>query len=306
MKKLRIIVLTTAIVCTMTTMAFAESYPTSTCTPSDTITRQLQSRNFSDYIEYSNCDDFNLDVNRNELLSEIVGIIEDNICDQTITDPNCDSSQTETPDDETSDVDKPVVDKPVVDKPVVDKPVVDKPVVDKPVVDKPVVDKPVVDKPVVDKPVVDKPVVDKPVVDKPVVDKPVIDKPTTDLSDAQLVAEVVRLVNVERTKAGLNPLVADSNIAAAAYVRSTEQPQNFSHTRPNGTSCFTALAEQGVSYRGAGENIAYGQKTPADVMNAWMNSPGHRANILNQNFTKIGVGCYKLNGTIYWTQLFTY
>jgi len=114
------------------------------------------------------------------------------------------------------------------------------------------------------------------------------------------------LVNIERVKAGLGELTADAKIAAAAYVRSTEQQQLFSHTRPNGTSCFTALTEQGVSYRGAGENIAFGQRTPEEVMTDWMNSPGHRANILNKNFTKIGVGYYKVNGTAYWTQLFTY
>lgn len=132
--------------------------------------------------------------------------------------------------------------------------------------------------------------------------------PSTDTtsSESQFVAEVVRLVNVERAKAGLNPVTADTKIAAAALVRSKEQVQSFSHTRPNGSSCFTVLAEQGVSYNGAGENIAMGQKTPAAVMQAWMNSEGHRANILNKNFTKIGVGYYVNGGTAYWTQLFTY
>lgn len=136
----------------------------------------------------------------------------------------------------------------------------------------------------------------------------VVETPSTTpaTSESQYVAEVVRLVNVERAKAGLNPVTADAKISAAALVRSKEQIQSFSHTRPNGSSCFTVLAEQGVTYRGAGENIAMGQKTPAAVMQAWMNSEGHRANILNKNFTKIGVGYYVNGGTAYWTQLFTY
>ena len=65
------------------------------------------------------------------------------------------------------------------------------------------------------------------------------------------------------------------------------------------------LDEQGVNYMSAGENIAYGQRTPEEVMNAWMNSQGHRENILNSRYTSIGVGCYQSsNGTLYWTQLF--
>ena len=80
----------------------------------------------------------------------------------------------------------------------------------------------------------------------------------------------------------------------------------FSHTRPDGRSCFTALTDLGISYGGAGENIAYGQSSPEEVMTAWMNSSGHRANILNSSFTKLGVGVYKSGNTIYWVQLFTY
>ena len=99
----------------------------------------------------------------------------------------------------------------------------------------------------------------------------------------------------------------DEKVEAAALVRAKETEQSFSHTRPNGSSFSTALKEQGVSYRSSGENIAWGQKTPEDVMKAWMNSEGHRANILNARFTKIGVGYYQnARGTNYWTQLFTY
>lgn len=119
--------------------------------------------------------------------------------------------------------------------------------------------------------------------------------------------EVLELVNEERTKRGLTPLTLDKKIEAAALVRAKETEVSFSHTRPNGSSFSTALEEQGVSYNGAGENIAYGQKTPKAVMEGWMNSEGHRANILNAKFTKIGVGYYQNSkGTNYWTQLFTY
>lgn len=117
--------------------------------------------------------------------------------------------------------------------------------------------------------------------------------------------QVVDLVNAERAKAGLNPLSIMPEAAASAQIRASEIISSFSHTRPNGTSCFTALDEQGAKYNTCGENIAAGQATPADVMNSWMNSPGHKANILNPNFTKIGVGFAK--GGSYgtnWTQMF--
>ncbi|MDD5945284.1 MAG: CAP domain-containing protein [Clostridia bacterium] len=128
----------------------------------------------------------------------------------------------------------------------------------------------------------------------------------TDTTESAYAAEVVRLVNAERAKEGLTALKTDAVVQSAAQVRAKETVTSFSHTRPNGTSCFTALKEAGVSYRGAGENIAYGQRTPAEVVNAWMNSPGHRANIMDTKFTTIGVGCYKSGNTYYWSQFFTY
>ena len=135
----------------------------------------------------------------------------------------------------------------------------------------------------------------------------VADKPEGDKEEMSFAEQVVRLVNEERAKVGLSALVVDTNVEAAAQVRAKEITQSFSHTRPNGSQFSTALQEQGASYRGAGENIAWGQKSPEAVMRAWMNSDGHRANILNAKFTKIGVGYYQdLNGTNYWTQLYTY
>ena len=119
--------------------------------------------------------------------------------------------------------------------------------------------------------------------------------------------KVVYLVNEERAKYDLAPLTADESVTAAAQVRAEEIKSSFSHTRPNGTSFSTALKEQSVSYRGSGENIAWGQKTPEKVVEAWMNSSGHRANILNSKYTTIGVGYYQdASGTNYWAQLFTY
>lgn len=117
--------------------------------------------------------------------------------------------------------------------------------------------------------------------------------------------EVVDLINKERKAAGLSPLQNSSTIEKAAYQRAKEIERVFSHTRPNGTSCFTVLDENNIAYRAAGENIAYGQSTPKAVMDAWMNSEGHRKNILSSSFGKVGIGYYVVNGVPYWVQLFT-
>ena len=119
------------------------------------------------------------------------------------------------------------------------------------------------------------------------------------------IEQVVGLVNIERAKEGLSPLTLDTRVSAAAQVRAEEIVTSFSHTRPNGSSFATALKEQNISYRSAGENIAWGQKSPEEVVNAWMNSSGHRANIMSSKFTSIGVGYYQQNGVNYWCQLFT-
>ena len=126
--------------------------------------------------------------------------------------------------------------------------------------------------------------------------------PSTDNSYAY---QVIELVNQERVKYGLAALAADETLMNAAQKRAAETVTSFSHTRPNGASFSSVLSEYGVNYRTAGENIAYGQRTPQEVVNAWMNSSGHRANILNSKYTKIGVGCYKSGSTYYWSQLFT-
>lgn len=128
----------------------------------------------------------------------------------------------------------------------------------------------------------------------------------SDSAASNYALRVVELVNAERAKYNLAPLTLDTSLANAADTRAKEIVQSFSHTRPNGESFSTVLKEHGVSYRGSGENIAWGQKTPEIVVNTWMNSEGHRANILNSRFTKIGVGYYVNNNTPYWVQLFTY
>ncbi len=119
--------------------------------------------------------------------------------------------------------------------------------------------------------------------------------------------EVVRLVNVERAKNGLGALSIDAGITKTATLKSQDMVKNnyFSHTSPTYGSPFDLMKQYGVSYRAAGENIAMGQTTPAQVMNGWMNSAGHRANILNSSYTKIGVGvAQNASGTYYWTQHF--
>lgn len=125
------------------------------------------------------------------------------------------------------------------------------------------------------------------------------------VTEDSAVAEVLSLVNSERAKAGLAPLTLNEKAVKAAQTRAAEIQTSFSHTRPDGRSFSTALTEAGVTYRASGENIAYGQTSAAQVMNSWMNSSGHRANILNSSYTEIGIGHVKsASGTDYWVQLF--
>ncbi|MEF9952393.1 MAG: CAP domain-containing protein [Clostridium sp.] len=119
--------------------------------------------------------------------------------------------------------------------------------------------------------------------------------------------QVFKLVNEERAKAGLSPMVLDKKISDVARVKSKDMADNnyFSHTSPTYGSPFDMMKKFGISYGYAGENIAKGQTTAESVMNSWMNSSGHRANILSKNFNKIGIGYVKQGGTTYWTQMFT-
>ena len=112
--------------------------------------------------------------------------------------------------------------------------------------------------------------------------------------------EVLKLTNQKRLAAGVEPLTGFSVLQQAGDIRAAELTKYFSHTRPDGTSCFTVLKELDITYRAAGENIASGYKTPADVVSGWMNSQGHRENMLNPDFTHMGVGEKDRN----WVQLF--
>ncbi len=114
-------------------------------------------------------------------------------------------------------------------------------------------------------------------------------------------SEVLSLVNAERSRNGLSPLVMTEELTEGAMLRAAECAVSFSHTRPNGTQCFTAFKWS----KSAGENIAYGQRSPEQVMNGWMNSSGHRANILGAGFKTVGIGCFEYNGTLYWAQAFS-
>lgn len=125
-------------------------------------------------------------------------------------------------------------------------------------------------------------------------------KTTTDKS--KFTAKVVYLVNTERRKAGLKPLTIHAGTAKASRLKAMDMSKKgyFDHTSPTYGSPFNLLKLQKVAFRTAGENIAMGQRSPESVMKEWMNSEGHRSNILNPSFTSIGVGYY--NG--YWVQLF--
>ena len=121
------------------------------------------------------------------------------------------------------------------------------------------------------------------------------------------IQKIVDLVNTERARAGLPALTKDPLVCSAAGIRAQEIYTTFAHERPDGSKYKTALDQVGASYRGSGENVAYGYRTADAVMTGWMNSEGHRNNILNEKFTAIGVGYYKgSNGYCYWSQMFTY
>lgn len=148
------------------------------------------------------------------------------------------------------------------------------------------------------------PTPDQPTPELPDNSLPTPDQPSDENQD-EAVGAVLKLVNEERAKAGLPALTLHAGATRAAQQRAGEIETSFSHTRPDGSNFTTALAAAGVSYRAAGENIAYGQKSAKQVMQDWMNSAGHRANIMNANYSSIGIGHYKnAAGVDYWTQLF--
>lgn len=119
--------------------------------------------------------------------------------------------------------------------------------------------------------------------------------------------EVLRLVNVERSKENLQELTLYSKLSQAATIRANELVETFSHTRPNGERCFSVFGEVGIpSYYACGENIAAGQKSPEQVVESWMNSPGHRANILSVKYKYMAIGYVETTTGMkrYWAQMF--
>lgn len=118
-----------------------------------------------------------------------------------------------------------------------------------------------------------------------------------------LINEVYEITNNYRSLVGVPSLTLDSSLVEAANIRAKELSDSFSHTRPNGSSCFTVLSELGISYGTAGENIAAGYSSSQSVMEGWRSSSGHYQNIISSKFKKIGIGVNIINNQYYWVQL---
>lgn len=177
--------------------------------------------------------------------------------------------------------------------------------------------KPVATQPVAQKPAATQPVAQKPATTQPVAQKPAVTQPapaptpapaeSTNTAVSSYEQKVVELVNVERTKAGLPALKLDTAMSDVARMKSKDMATNnyFAHQSPTYGSAGDMLTKFGINWSAWGENIASGQRTPEAVVTAWMNSSGHRANIMSTNFSRIGVGYVtNANGTPYWTQMF--
>lgn len=218
---------------------------------------------------------------------------------------------------------KPTATQPVAAKPAATTPAVTKPAT--PVATKPATTAPAAKPattPAVTQPAT--PVATKPAATAPAATTPVATKPATQTTAPSTAAttpsntvsssnlsyeqKVAELVNIERQKAGLSALTFDQSVSNVARTKSKDMAANnyFAHQSPTYGSAGDMLTRFGIKWSAWGENIASGQKTPEAVVTAWMNSPGHRANILSTNFSKIGVGyAVNSNGTPYWTQIFT-
>lgn len=131
-----------------------------------------------------------------------------------------------------------------------------------------------------------------------------IKKTIADGEVSQFEQEVVDLTNQEREKEGLAPLEIDTELSEVARAKSQDMQENnyFDHNSPNYGSPFDMMQSFGIDYNTAGENIAQGQQSPEEVVDAWMNSQGHRENIMNGDFTHIGIG--HVEDGNYWTQMF--
>jgi uncharacterized protein YkwD len=133
---------------------------------------------------------------------------------------------------------------------------------------------------------------------------PVTNRTVTARDTSGYIAEVVRLVNQERSKRGLGELKMFPRLNRAAAIRADEVIVSWGHPRPDGSDITTLFSQLGIKWSSIGENIAKGQTTPEMVVNGWMNSEGHRENILKPEYKYIGVGVAESNGKLHWAQLF--
>ena len=162
-------------------------------------------------------------------------------------------------------------------------------------------------KPQAQKPQEQKPQEQKPQAQKPQEQNPPAQSQTVSGAQTGFESDMLKQVNAQRAKNGQSALTLNQSLCASARVRAAEIAKDgcFSHIRPDGSGCFTAIS--GVSYRTAGENIAmgtWGYYGVDEIMDRWMNSEGHRANILNGDFSEVGFGCVVVNGNGYWVQMF--
>ena len=143
--------------------------------------------------------------------------------------------------------------------------------------------------------------------EEPGEEEPGEEEPPTDECASMIEAEELALTNQARADAGLGPLVCDAKLATAARLHSQDMCDRdyFSHTTPEGLSFIDRIEAQGATWRTGGENIAWGYRTAASVHTGWMNSDGHRRNILNGAFGRVGIGYVECGGSPYWTQVFT-
>jgi len=170
-------------------------------------------------------------------------------------------------------------------------------------------------------PATETPATKAPDIEIPNTEAPITNIPDTQISDttkpsennpgigelSDLEAQVLKLVNIERANEGVPALTINMEVTNVARAKSVDMINNnyFDHKSPKYGSMTDMLNVFGIQYSAAGENIAKGQNTADAVMKAWLNSPGHRANILSSTFTQIGISCVTdANGTAYWTQLF--
>lgn len=238
--------------------------------------------------------------------------------DTTVADQTDAAEETNTsePEETKAEETKPEVTRPQENKPQNNKPQETKPQETKPVVTEPEKTEPVETKPEDTKPEDTKPEETKPEETKPEETEPEVTEPDTsnelrDISGysmGQLEYEIVDAMNAQRTAAGLPTFTINHYLSAICSVRAYECSLSWSHTRPDGTECFTALTDYGYSgYSMAAENLLSCTKgyTAAEMVDGWMNSDGHRANIMDPNFTETGVDVYEYNGMLYVAAFYT-